>query len=134
MATSATNDLGQLLGSTPPLSPAPGVSERPPSTDSNPDLANTPHHHSQHESNLTSRAEWSVQKGYDETWLHDDDSMDGHVHPTHTNPTATSETNDLDRVVYIYYLASAPARCGPLAAVGAITRPPSQPQTASERS
>ena len=44
MATSATNDLGQLLGSTPPLSPAPG-----------------------HESNLTSRAEWSVQKGYDET-------------------------------------------------------------------
>ena len=36
--------------------------------------------------------------------------------------------------VYIYYLASAPARCGPLAAVGAITRPPSQPQTASERS
>ena len=36
--------------------------------------------------------------------------------------------------VYIYYPASAPARCGPLAAVGAITRPPSQPQTASERS
>ena len=37
-----------------------------------------------------------------------------------------------ETVVYIYYLASAPARCGPLAAVGAITRPPSQPQTASE--
>ena len=40
----------------------------------------------------------------------------------------------LETMVYIYYLASAPARCGPLAAVGAITRRPSQPQTASERS
>ena len=36
--------------------------------------------------------------------------------------------------VSTYHLISAPARCGPLAAVGAITRPPSQPQTASERS
>ena len=112
----------QFPASTPPLSPAPGVSERPPSTDSNPDLANTPHHHSQHESNLTSRAEWSVPNGLAGTGPPDDDK-NGLVHLTHTNLS-----------VYIYDLASAPARCGPLAAVGAITRPPSQPQTASERS
>ena len=63
--------------------------QRPPSTDSNFDLANTPHHHSQHESNLTSRAEWSVQKGYDETWLHDDDSMDGHF-PSSSSSSSSS--------------------------------------------
>ena len=99
-ATSATDDHGQLPTSTPPLlpAPAPGVSERPPSTDGNLDPLtprnNNQHHHSKHEFlNFTSRAEWSVPNGFGGTRL-PDDNKDDLVHPTHTNPTATSATDD----------------------------------------